>query len=268
METRRVINIVYSVLARPYAKFPMLMLAAALEDELETAKMLCRDLKRIQSDKLKICQAVRKEQPVYFLRTGVGPEKSAERLKRAIGLVKPSSVLVIGYAGALDPGLRLGSLVAVERATEFSLDPEQPDWDHVRVGGEFDLCSCASLVQAGESAGLNVRSGGALTSSHVLGDPAHKRLLYEKFHALIVDMETAALARIAQAEAVPLSCIRAVSDEAADSFLAPFSHDPSAGLAVRARRLIDTGMIETYREWKLHSLVAKESLRRFLCHYF
>jgi nucleoside phosphorylase len=106
-----------------------------------------------------------------------------------------------------------------------------------------------------------------MTSSHVLGDPAHKRLLYDRFHASIVDMETAALARVAQSESIPLSCIRVVSDEARDTFLAPFSYNPSVGIPARAMQLIGTGMAETYREWKSHSSVAKESLARFLAHY-
>jgi hypothetical protein len=100
-----------------------------------------------------------------------------------------------------------------------------------------------------------------------LGDPLHKRLLYEKFHAAIVDMETAALARVAQSVSVPLSCVRVVSDEAQDTFLAPFSHNPSAGIPARAKKLFDTGMVETYREWKSHSSMAKQILNRFLSHY-
>jgi len=246
----------------------MLMIAAALEDELKPAKSLCRELRKFQGEKSRLWQGIRGRDPVCFLRTGVGPGRAAESLREAIRRAKPSRVLVIGYAGALEPGLRLGCLVAVRRALQFSLDPEQPAWDRVRVDGEFELDGWESLVQAAESAGIGVRSGDTLTSSHVWGEPVHKRLLHERFGALIVDMETASLARVARAESIPLSCVRAVSDEAADSFLTPFSYDPSVGLAARARKLIDAGMLETYRAWKEHSSVAKESLSRFMAAYF
>jgi nucleoside phosphorylase len=132
------------------------------------------------------------------------------------------------------------------------------------VESEFELVGVESLIQSAVSAGLNACTGDTLTSSYVLGNPDHKRLLHEKFHAAVVDMETAALARVAQSEAIPLSCIRAVSDEAEDTFLVPFSYDPSAGIPARARQLIRTGMVETYREWKIHSSTAGESLSRFL----
>ena len=39
-------------------------------------------------------------------------------------------------------------------------------------------------------------------------------------------METAALAQVAAARDIPMDCVRAVSDEAGDDFLAPFSYDP------------------------------------------
>jgi nucleoside phosphorylase len=245
----------------------MLMIAAAMEEELETAKELCQDLERIQGEKVKLWRAFRKEEQVFFLKTGVGPKRSAATLQEALGVTAPSHILVIGYAGALDPDLRLGDLVAVGRALAFSLDDASPTWEHVRVDGEFDLTNCKPLMDLALSSGLRACSGVTMTSSYVLGDPAHKRLLYEKFRASIVDMETAALARVAQSAKVPLSCIRVVSDEARDTFLVPFSHDPSAGIPARAMKLIGTGLMETYREWKTHSSAAKQSLGRFLSRY-
>jgi nucleoside phosphorylase len=262
-------NITFFTLIVPstYATTPMLMIAAALEEELETAKSLCTDCRMILAEKAKLWQAVRKGRSFCFLRAGVGPKRSAERLEEALKLIRPAGILVIGYAGALDPELKLGSLVAVRKAVAFSLDDNSPDWGRVRVDGEFELENCQCLADSAKSAGLIARTGDTLTSSHVLGDPEHKRLLYEKFHASIVDMETAALARVAGSEAIPLSCIRAVSDEAQDTFLAPFSFDPSTGIPARAMKLIGTGMVETYREWKTHSSAAKESLSRFLSRY-
>ncbi len=245
----------------------MLLIAAALEEELDTARALCRDLERIPAEKIKLWKAVRNEKPIGFLKTGVGPKRSAASLAEALRILRPSHILVVGYAGALNPALKLGSLVAVRKAKAFSLEDDPPSWEHVRLDGEFELAQDESLMQSAVSAGISAHRGDSLTSSYVLGNPVHKRLLYEKFRAAIVDMETAALARVAKSEAIPLSCIRAVSDEAEDTFLAPFSYDPSSGIPARAKQLIGTGMVETYREWKIHSSTAKERLSRFLSHY-
>ena len=245
----------------------MLMIAAAMEEELEPAKSLCLDLTRFPCERPKFWRATLNRGPVCLLKTGVGPARSAVNLQEAIKISRPSRILLVGYAGALDPEVKLGSMVAVQKALAFSLDDEKPSWGHIRIEGEFELAGAGPLVEAALSAGLIARSGDTMTSPYVLGDPAHKRLLFESFQASIVDMETAALARVALSEAIPISCIRAVSDEAADRFLVPFSHDPSMGIAARAARLLDTGMWETYREWKTHAAIAKESLSRFLSRY-
>jgi len=245
----------------------MFMIAAALEEELETAKCLCRDLEKIHGDKTKLWQGVLHRETVVFLRTGIGPKRSAERLEAALQLAKPSHILVIGYAGALDPELKLGNLVEAGKAIALKLDDNLPGWEHARIDGEFELMPCESVVQVAAAEGLRASKGDVLTSAHVLGNPSHKRLLHDRFHAAVVDMETAALARVALSEKIPLCCIRVVSDEAEDAFLAPFSYDPSAGIPARAVQLVQTGMAETYREWKKHSSVAKESLTRFLSRY-
>jgi adenosylhomocysteine nucleosidase len=245
----------------------MLMIAAAMEEELETAKSLCTELGKVRGEKAKLWKAIKNGKTILFLRTGVGPERSAKRLKEALSAAKPSHILVIGYAGALDPRLRLGDLIAVERAVAFSLDDELPEWENARVDGEFYLTDSQSLLETALSSGIKAYSGNTLTSAYVLGDPVHKRILFERFHASIVDMETAALARIARSESVPLSCIRVVSDEAEDAFLAPFSYNPSLGMHARAKKFFEAGMTELYRKWKINASIASGTLSCFLSHY-
>jgi adenosylhomocysteine nucleosidase len=245
----------------------MYMVAAALEEELEPVKRLCRDLEKIPAEKTKLWQGVLDKEDIVLLRTGIGPKRSAGRLESALELVKPSRILVTGYAGALDPALKVGCLVEAGRAFYLRLQDDLPGWEHACTDGEFELMPCESVLQIASDEGLKAIKGDVLTSAHVLGNPLHKRMLREKFGAAIVDMETAALARVASSGKVPISCIRVVSDEAGDTFLEPFGYDPSAGIPTRAKQLLRTGMAETYREWKTHSETAKESLTRFLARY-
>jgi nucleoside phosphorylase len=174
---------------------------------------------------------------------------------------------VIGYAGALDPDLRLGDLVAVRKALAFSLNEDNPVWENARLDGSYELTQGEELTRAAESLALRAIAGDVLTSSYVLGEPAHKKILFDKFRACIVDMETAALAGVAASRAVPISCVRVISDEAADDFLAPFSHDPSTNVAARAGKLFSNGMVQTYRDWRSHTQIANRSLARFLSGY-
>jgi adenosylhomocysteine nucleosidase len=245
----------------------MLLIAAALEEELNTGMSLCENPRRILCKGVDLRQAVRNEKEICFLRTGVGPERSAARLEEALKTIKPAQILVVGYAGAIHPDLKLGNLVAVKKALAFSLDGNHPDWEHIQPDGAFDLNNSEALSECAKSAGLSVHIGDALTSARVLGNPEHKQLLYERFHASIVDMETAALARVALSGKIPIGCMRVVSDEAKDTFLIPFSYNPAINVAGRAKKLFDTGLTQTYRTWKKHTAIAKESLGRFLSHY-
>jgi len=257
-------NTLYSVTPEPYAGIIMLLVVAALEEELKTGLALCKKRQKIPNRKIGMWQGERNGKKTAFLKAGVGPRRAAASLEEALQMMPCSQILVIGYAGALDPGLKLGDLVAAGRALAFSLDEINHDWDHIQLDGAFNLTNCDTLAEAAKSAGLHAGTGTVMTSPYVLGDPVRKRLLYDKFHAAIADMETAALARVAALRSVPLSCIRVVSDEAADSFLAPFSYDPSTRLPARARKLAGTGMAKIYRKWKTNTLVARNSLSRFL----
>jgi nucleoside phosphorylase len=245
----------------------MLLIAAALEEELKTAMDLCCRQMKIPHRSISLWQAERNEETISFVKAGIGPKRSAARLEEALKTVNASHILVIGYAGALDPDLKVGDLVAVAKALSFSLPEEDPAWENVQLDGTFVLARSETLARSAASLGLKASVGDAMTSSYVLGDPAHKDLLFRRFHASIVDMETAALARVAAARSIPLSCIRVISDEACDTFLAPFSHDPANTMAARAGKLFDKGMVRTYREWKANTQAAQKSLSRFLSHY-
>jgi nucleoside phosphorylase len=246
----------------------MLLIAAALAEELATALNLCNRRKRARDAGVPLWTGMRGQEMLYFLKLGVGPARSAEMLRRALDYLKPTGILIIGYAGALDPVLKQGELVVVERA---DLLPEE-FWDapaqEIGTGSGWPLACAGELCAAAKAANLPVRCGTALTSYHIIGAPEQKHVLFHRFHAAVIDMETAALARIAAIAAVPLQCVRAVSDEAQDDFLAFLSHDPAAGPWQRAVQVLAAGSwLRRYSQWQERSEAARRNLRRFLAWY-
>ncbi len=203
---------------------------------------------------------------IYFLKTGIGPEKSANALRKTLRCLHPSNILVIGYGGALDPEMKLGDLAVLERTIEL-VDSEGFSRPHESaiLSKDWDLAGSSSLLEAARRAGIQVRLCDGLTSPHIVGEPDQKRFLHNRFGVSVVDMETATLARIAAEENLPLACVRSVSDIAADTFLAPFSYDPSSSPIKRATRIISAGKwVSRYSEWRKGASIARESLRRFL----
>ena len=57
-------------------------------------------------------------------------------------------------------------------------------------------------------------SGGVLVSAANIAGAEQKRELVNQFHALVVDMEAAGVARVAQRQGIGFRCVKAISDEA------------------------------------------------------
>ena len=242
----------------------MILIVAAMEEELQTAMRCCRDVERVAELDLPVWHAKTSSGiPLTFLRAGIGPKKSARRLAETLDRIIPELVLVAGYAGALDPSLHVGDLVAVTRATPFRLNEEFKDWDHVETDTTFDLTAIDLLTTTAAAAGLSITAGSILSSKYILGNPEHKNLLFRRFQASVVDMETAFLAREAAFRGFPTGALRVISDTAQDSFLAAFERDPDVKLTDRARKLLHVGSIQSVREWKSNAATARNVLQRF-----
>lgn len=248
----------------------MFLIAAALSEELGTAMESCKEHERIRLGSLVLWRArTQRGIPIYFLKTGIGPKRAADRLTRAIESTAPSQVLTLGYAGALDPDLQLGDLVVGRSAVLLENQGNVPSLTEAPISGPWELSSCDEMLRIGRSAGLRASTGDVLTSWRIIGEPLDKESLFLRSHASIVDMETAALARVALSRKIALSCVRAVTDDAEDTLLAPFSNEPSATLAGRALKIAAAGKwIHRYSQWKGQAATARENLYRFARGYF
>jgi hypothetical protein len=238
------------------------LVVAALSEELDTALGLCGGVARSPVRGIRAWDARRGDRAISFLKTGVGPARAERSLILYLERRRPARILAFGYAGALREGFQIGDLVALERASLLGLEPATP-------GG----VSGAELEGTWQLDADPWRSGGrervdALTSPHIIGDPRDKRVLHGRFGASVVDMETAVLARAAAAAAIPLACVRAITDLVDDDFLAPFGYVPQAGPALRAARALAAGRwIGRYRDWKVRAERARSALSDFLAGY-
>ena len=116
---------------------------------------------------------------------GVGTEAARRAAEAVIAIYAPDVVYSVGFAGALDPRLKVGDLV-------------QPQ----------------SVVNAGDGSRVSLDGGkGVLVSFGSVASPAQKAKLRESFDAQAVDMEAAAVARAAEARSVEFEVMKVISDE-------------------------------------------------------
>ena len=243
----------------------MILIVAALAEELATGLNLCTRREKQRRPGLSLWTGEYRGRTAQFLKLGIGPHRAAAELSAALATLKPNAVLNIGYAGALDPALELGDIVIGTRADLLSSESRGAPLDRLGLEGSWPLCAADELLGKALSCGLRARAGIVLTSRWVMGAPEHKRILFDRFGAAVVDMETAALARVAAAASVPLGCARAVSDRAQDDFLAFLSYDPETGAVRRAARGIAAGgWLRRLHEWRAGSAAARRSLSSLL----
>jgi nucleoside phosphorylase len=247
----------------------MILVVAALAEEARIVLGSSSEVRRV-GGVTGLVEARRGGRRFLLLRSGVGPKAAATRLLVALGHIRPSLLLIIGYAGALKHGLELGDLVAIERSSLVGkIPPEEVARGNSVCQGSWDLPASRHMADIAATAGLTIHTGEGLTSHAVVGDPFHKEVLHGRFGAVVVDMETAALAGAAESEGIPAACVRAITDPADDTFLKPFSYrSHAARIRTHANSLTTGKLLHNLQEWNKRTEVARASLGRFLNVYF
>lgn len=134
--------------------------------------------------------------------SGAGPDAARHAAARL--LEQGVAALVSwGCAAALAPGLRSGALVLPTRILGA-------DGAELAVDAAWRQRLIQALVPA-----LPVAGGTLLESPRIVADPAEKHALHAQTGALAVDMESAAVARVAAETGLPCLVVRAIADTAA-----------------------------------------------------
>ena len=116
---------------------------------------------------------------------GIGAEAARRAAEAVIVLYQPGIIYSAGYAGGLDPAIRIGQVMRPAR-----------------------------VIQVGDGSSASIAGGeGVLVTTASVASPAQKRKLRESFAAQAVDMEASAVARAAEARGIEFAVIKAISDE-------------------------------------------------------
>ncbi len=155
---------------------------------------------------------------VVLVRTGMGQTRARQALVEVAERLRLVLVLSIGYAGALDPDMKVGDVFLADKVRYLEGNLEDFNEGSIK---ELPLVS-ALVNQAMFLAcprGVSVYRGNLLTVDRVVADPENKKKFGQQFAADAVEMETYALVEETESRALPFLSIRAISDEAGHELL-------------------------------------------------
>lgn len=118
---------------------------------------------------------------------GMGAARATLAVEAAMSVKPVTALISVGLAGACDPSLRVGEIVRADVVVD---------------------------TQTGERFG-NAAADHVVVSVRAIASVKEKARLYASYRASAVDMEAAAVARIAQARGLSFEAIKAISDDAA-----------------------------------------------------
>lgn len=145
---------------------------------------------------------------VLIAQAGMGRERVQAALAALLAYYRVTALVSYGYGGALSPRIHAGDLVLVEAICAAGTEPAAPT---LNVDGELLALAQGALDGA---PGLIVWRGQAVTTEAAVFAAEAKQALGQRHGALVVDMESLWVARLAAERRIPFLGVRAISDDA------------------------------------------------------
>ena len=152
--------------------------------------------------------AIGHDKDLTIHKIGVGRDRVLRSLSSILGgSTTPDSVLALGFAGAINDGLRTGDLVIANRV----LNTEEQG--SIECDPELKEMAIKAMTDLAHLRGFSVNT---LTVPYPVLSPAEKKLLSKGTDAWAINMEDYWIGEAAQQEGIPFVSVRAVLDTAHD----------------------------------------------------
>ncbi|MBT0663221.1 nucleoside phosphorylase [Geobacter pelophilus] len=146
-----------------------------------------------------------KSESICLVESGMGPDNAATATRLLIDIEKPELIVNFGFAGSLTSALCVGDIVMADRLLFMHgrLFSEQS-------GLSNDLSRRHTDMQ--EKCGCLIHQGSFVTTRTITAKKEIAGRLPAGIAQAVVEMETAAVAQVANKEKIPLLALRAISD--------------------------------------------------------
>ena len=199
-----------------------------------------------------------RKKSIILVRSGVGRQRAKDATLEIIDRFQPRIIISTGYAGAVQPGLNVGDLVIADTITE--------EKEGRKYFSDFDWLDRARGIPSPD--GVKTIVGGLLTVDTVIHESAIKQELGEKHSVQAVEMETSAIAKVAQEKGLPLLSLRVISDRLDQELIDSSSFLGSDGEISTLKAgwyvLTHPGSIKNAFSLRTQTLIATQVMTHFL----
>jgi adenosylhomocysteine nucleosidase len=206
---------------------------AAMERELTP---LVRGWKRATLSSSERTFSLFESNDVLAVIAGIGCRNAELAARAVVQQYRPSLLISAGLAGALIRSLKAGSVFTPSVVVDAT------------DGAEYRCVADGNHV-----------SGGILVSSAEIAGAEAKKELVTRFHGLVVDMEAAGVAKVAQQEQIGFRCVKAISDEA-DFDMPPMARFIAADGTFQSGRFAAWAAVRPW-QWARVTALARNSRR-------
>ena len=161
---------------------------------------------------------------VVLLLSGIGLDRAAETTAAVLDSFNVSGLIYSGIAGGINSNLNIGDVTIPGRwgHADGDLGPgDEGFWipvDSAMFETALAVAGSAALIDSTPE-GIHltreprvIAGGSGVSNSFFVDDPGYRNWLWTTFRANAVDMETAAVARVAAGRGVPYIAFRSLSD--------------------------------------------------------
>jgi len=197
---------------------------------------------------------------------GAGAEAAQRATRLLIDGHRPRLILSAGFAGGLDPALVRGTAVSPQQSLTSTGGP--PIACTATGQGSLSTAPIGPSPIGPSSTGIQSSDLAIVSVDHVVATAAAKRALAAASGASLVDMETYAVATVAQAAGLACVSIRVISDDSSQelpreiaALIQPQSGMRRLGAALGAIGRRPQAAVDMWRLWE-HAVVDGRTLAR------
>jgi adenosylhomocysteine nucleosidase len=148
---------------------------------------------------------------LHLIQAGMGPANAAAATRTLLELAHPGLLLSIGFAGAVRPGPQVGDLIVARQLLGYEQGCLSPAAVLSAAATDHMTALLARPAPAREWRSL---PGTFVTTGHSVAKGEINLLLPAELEHPVLEMETAAVAAVAETAGIPCAALRTVSDPA------------------------------------------------------